>query len=74
MCGGILVEVRFKATDTVFQSRKFKYDKAQPFLRPLHDLEAAATTENLTAKLGNNIWHLIGVAFVGDRIVNDRAR
>jgi hypothetical protein len=72
--GGFVVFVGLEAGDALLEGRKFDHDEALEFLRPLHDLIAAATRQNLAAVFGDDGRHEIGVFLVFDRIVDLRAR
>src|SRR6516165_3132155 len=67
---GRVIFGRREAGDALLERRKLDDDKAVEFVRPFHDLIAAAAGKHFPAVLGDNGWNEIGIVFVFDRIVD----
>src|SRR5215475_6060102 len=72
--GRCIVLRRSEAGDALLESWKFDHDETMKFVRTLHDLEAAASRQNLAAELSDNVGNKIGIFFIVDGIIDLRTR
>src|SRR4029077_477390 len=68
--GGFVVFRRCETCHALLQGREFDHDEAMEFIRSFHDLKTSAPGENLSAKLGNDGVHQVGIFFIFDRVVD----